>query len=444
MRGTVYPLPSSWISRWQLLTNFKKRGVKTLDWNLTEEQDFQNWMRLNVYMSEAKKRITYKISQGELPLLVNDIYIDLVPSSSLLIILDTMIPTDGEYLMSVRIDEATPGPDRKKMYESRGRWIRENQLEFLYRLQGEGQTHRNLGISRDPTLTLAKDSPLFQFALALPYDVLVGIIHSSYQNLGGVSESSLLEAPWWRVHWDDVRDFYFTKEAVKKKNDVIRTTERLLIDTQDSLRDTSFQSFSIDASMLRQIHKFQSNIDPSQASITHLSAICRIFMTLPITGAPTSSEEGRFSFSPSTSSTPFQDTEELSLLLSHPMYFTLLARQAVLIETRQLRRTAKKLFGLDSFLVLPISRTRTSVLASEAVGAWIRDSVSGYYDAVGNFWPRDYEYMIHALYASTSKEFMLGIRTLIQRLRDETTIPIWHTDNAELLLETVNHLLESE
>ena len=426
--GETYTIPMRWVKRWKLLTDWPNKSEK-LYWTATSSSKFRSWYKLNTAMdSNEKRRVEYQLNRDLLP--VNEIYSDLLPYSSILSTVSIMIPVNGEHLLSVSIDTVSSS-DKKKAYELLGQWIRENQLMFRYRYEDRGETHRNLGIGRDPTLHLKRGPPLFRLAMLLPYDVLVGIIHSSYQGLSSTLEDSLSEAPWWRINWKGLRDFYYTNRTEEECDNTIRKIEdSLVINSMSRVED----------SYVRNVNRLIEEIDRQQGSAVHLSNITRIFMGLPVTTPDvTTEEEGTFSFAPNESPIPFQHTEELSLLLSHPLYFKLLARQALVVPTDQLDRTARKLYGLNSFLTITAVKT-ANVIASEAVAAWIKDSVVSYYDAAGDM-PRDYEYIVSVLYQSTSREFILGISTILQRLRDETKIPLWHREETGLLLTAINALL---
>ena len=439
-----HTIPEHWIDRWQLLKDFREDVEGDMEWKYTSQSEFKMWLRLNTNMDESKRRREEYENEHEAP--IEDIYQDLVPISSILSILQYMNATNGEYLLNTRIDGKTPPQERERLYNELGKWIRANDMRFVYREQvredKQYQTHTNLGVDRDPASYTDKEKNpiLFQLALEAPYDLLTGIIHTGYQKekeseyIRTGERWDMTEAAWWRINWNDVRDFYFTQETEDKREALLDKLDDLIENEGDRVKK-------------RQTKQVWDNIDKIQGSMRSMTKIVRIFTGIPVLKDPLpagTASEGYLTFYPDTYRRLFEEPEELSLLLSHPEYFKLLARQT-LIETdnERLAEIASSLFGLDVLVegrAEAPSTVEVDVYASSVVAEWIRDSLhSQYSDDIPT---DDYEYIISSLLNKSSIDLIRGIHTLLTRLNG-TDILLWRRGNARLLREAVESVLAS-
>ena len=482
-----YSIPEKWVQRWQLLKDFREDNGSLMMWTYTPPAEILQWIELNKKLDaglEKYKTTRLDFTTGEYDALFpSEAYPNPIPVSSIYATLQYMNAVDAEYLLSCYIDETLSDAIRKNLYKDLGHYIREKELVFTYRLTTAQQygTHQNAGLLQDPMMikrVIARDDfhtqlyysdettreadmkKAYEDALAYPFDILVGIIHTAAQHQTAVLEVKTIErpeaskwelktwklpeVPWWLVRWDDVRTMHFTEETRNLLNAIVN----------------------------RAPHR-----EEVSSALTTMSAIVAIFC-----GVSEESEESRLGgdvtvvemTSDPVSKTSFGDLMTLpSVFGDVDSYLTVYSKQAEVVSDEAVKMlSTQRRFGLERLLARDISSIYTishqagrriphqvnldiysargkngirqvqDMPATEVVGVWMIHEIDKQYGkkAVPVV---DYEKLMKHLLNATNSDFIIGIVTLLVRMREVGVMSNkWSNVEVDALAEACMSVLE--
>lgn len=437
-------VPQAWVDRWTLLRDYQEDNGNKMIWDLTSEEELQQWVTLNKYMDENR---TIYNHFGGLNVLPSRVYRRRIPASSVLTIVRYMNAIDGEYLLSVDIDEELPFNERKAMYEELGRHIRKNNMNFFYRADQEVYgSHLNLGLWLDPVISA--DESEVELALLFPYNILIGILHTAavqqerQEKISGLIEDDrgivlpvteyLSEVAWWLIRWNDIRDMYLTQETMNRRDYAISVLDdRIYQLEQQEDEDVSYATM-------------RSKIDTTQGEVSEVPDIVRIFLGLPLLYPL----DLHILYDPDVSP-QYLDGIQTELLwanqktraFSHPpkmmsetpLFLSLLVNQVDIVDPVLLPGLASYVFGIDRFFtedVIPKYREETHFTesatdsidayglrqmdATSTIAVWMNEELNRQY--AGSIPTMIYPSLVSRLLSVTNKDFVLAIARLCDRL----------------------------
>lgn len=488
IEGSSYPIPEGWVQRWQLLMDYREENGNLLKWTYTPPAEVLQWIELNKKLDEGAKELkTTKanFSTGEYEVFrPSEAYHDPIPISSIYNTLQYMNAVNGEYLLGCYIDETLSFSVRKQMYKDLGRYIREKELVFSYRLVTAEYygTHQNAGLLLDPAMrgrVIGRHEDLFidryysdettreadmqkeyEEALAYPFDILVGIIHTAAQRQTEVLNVKTIErpdaskwklttwrlpeVPWWLVRWDDVRTMHFTEET---KN------------------------------LVNAIKDKRPNHGEVLRILTNMSYIVAIFC-----GASEESKDARLGgdvtvvemTSDPVSKVSFGDRMTLpSVFGDVDSYLTVYSKQATVVSDELVKKlSVQRHFGLERLLARDISSIYTvsyqqegrriphqvnldiysargkngirqveDMAATEVIGVWMIHQIDKQYKKVVPI--ADYKKLMKSLLTATNRDFIMGIVTLLIRMAEVgVTSNKWSNVEVDALAEACLEALE--
>lgn len=473
-------IPQTWVDRWNALKDYQEAHGNKMDWSYTSEDELRLWITLNQYMDEGRQKLdawdkeTYTLS--------SKLYSKFISASSIMRVLLFMNAVDGEYLLSVHIDEDLPSRWRKQLYKELGRYVRKNRLPFHYTstyVERYG-TYRMLGLYHDVAnhdlMQLTKNAEAaeetWELALLFPYDILVGILHTAQQTQSGLLPMEVMEVdfdiaprtefleepPWWLVRWNDILTMYLTEETMAERDSAIATLETRLEQLTEEGKEDAIYGY------------LQMTIDTTQGDAEQVSDIVHIFMEVPLVRSlrlhagvrqeeQTSSSDGLWqNIYYSISKEAFKSPP--TFLWDSSKFLSVIAKQVSLVPTVRLFGLAVYVFGIDRLLVRDVSRTaektRDKVVLSRMVrglsgldeedatctaAVWLQHELNLQYGPTQVIPTSDYEMLMSRILAITNKDFVAGIVELCTRMEDEISSMYWTDEDVRALGEAAASVL---
>lgn len=478
-KGKSHVITESWIRRWQLLSDYQSEYGNRIEWDFNQVQ-LDKWLDLNRKMDEHQEKLTPHIQRSleenitiPLPGLV---YNNLTRISEVYEILQQMNPTDGEYLLTCRIDKELPHSSRKQLYYDLGHYIRRNGLLHLYRRPKSRHealllgSYCNLAVETDPMVAMTavfnipiREDPELTAAMAYPYNILVGILYTALQeqeqllSVGiGDTEELIDEVPWWLIRWDDVKTMHYTQEVA----DQLSKANALSVECQkESKNDSSV---------------FYEHIRVTTALLTSISTIASIYMGHGVSYNVEwreHSNEGLVRVKTLPVNQAFQSSPELPEPLGEcNRLFSLLLIQSEIVTTDNLLYLCNDVFGLDVILTRSSAKHRASVRdcpvmllsrsivdlmsyvisgqvtemtsSSQVVAVWIERQISYQYGT--RVVPmKDYPALMRRLLTATSQDFLFAISTLLVRMLELNVLsPYWTRKQVQKLADAALAVLD--
>ena len=477
-------IPQEWVARWTVLKDYQEEYGNRMEWDYTSSSELKKWIKLNQHMDEGRQKLDawnktkYTVS--------HELYNKFVPASSVMRALVFMNAVDGEYLLSVRIDEALPHHLRKQLYKELGQYVRRHRLPFLYTAtytETYGSYNR-LNLFCDVALhdinymTKNKEvvTEVEEIALLFPYDILIGILHTAQQmevkpltmeivevDVDVSSHTDhLYEPPWWLVRWDDILSMYLTEETMNERNKALTVLDKRVEElNEEGEPDNGVYDYLYYTS------------DRTQGDVDQVSDIVRIFLGLPLLRplihhvGPRSEQDNEDDGLVQTLYYKKRETftSQPQFLWNSSAFLSAIVKQVELVDTEQLFGLAVYVFGIDRLLIkrrdaggrVHIDKYRSrdvlappvkgvtavqTVDASCVAAAWMEYELDLQYKQPRDGIPTsDYPTLMSHLLSVTNRDFIRGIAELCVRLEEEIGSKYWTDEDVYALGEAALNAL---